>query len=736
MLNLKKVSLQTKIIGLVAAVLALTSVGSLVSMQMVERNYQKTISDSLVDNSREFGVKVSRRLHEHLDEMNSMVLNQTVVDLDSRALPELLDKYVSLYGAYDLLLVVDAQGRPVASSSKDLEGREVDVKTLKSVSYANASWFKAAMEEGGDVDPAFKGVHYEDFGPDAVMKLATGTARPGNGFSVPIRAASGRVVGVLTGRANPVWFEEDFKDAYETLKDQDMPSARITLVNKNGFIVNSYDPSNANGDMTIRHDASVILKFNMVKSGYQPGILAAEGKAGFMETPDPFNPRGVEIAGYSHIEGSAWPKTIGWSVILSADSEDAFGEIHQANRLFWFSFAACLLLSAVFGWVFARSVSKTIGSATDTLARNASEVQTASQQIAASATQLSEASTEQAAALQETVAAVDEISAMVEKNAEAANHSKERSNQSREAAERGREIVTNMIQAIGDIDRANEAIAEQMKTSNGELSEITSLINEIGSKTRVINDIVFQTKLLSFNASVEAARAGEYGKGFAVVAEEVGNLAEMSGGAAKEISTLLETSVRKVEQIVEQTKTRVEKLTIQSKEKVQSGSAIAGECNGALEQILENVRSVDTLVSEIAVASSEQSTGIHEISKAVSQLEIVTQQNTSVAQSSSVAAGQLSGQSDQLNSLVGDLAEIVSGKRDAKASAAPKVSPRTRSQRAHAETHVAHPTKILSMKHKSRMPSKKDVSEPVESSFKAVASSDIVPSGNDPRFED
>jgi methyl-accepting chemotaxis protein len=89
-----------------------------------------------------------------------------------------------------------------------------------------------------------------------------------------------------------------------------------------------------------------------------------------------------------------------------------------------------------------------------------------------------------------------------------------------------------------------------MNKSNDEISSIVKVIAEIGDKTKVINDIVFQTKLLSFNASVEAARAGEQGKGFAVVAEEVGNLATMSGKAAEEISSMLGDSMGKVELIV------------------------------------------------------------------------------------------------------------------------------------------------------------------------------------------
>jgi methyl-accepting chemotaxis protein len=546
-------------------------------------------------------------------------------------------------------------------------------------------------------------------------------SRPGSSFSAAIHSQTGEVIGVITNRTSPLWFESAFKSVYSAMKEQDMPTARITILNKRGYVIGQYDPSINNGDLTVVHDSKIILKENYVKLGYKPAVLAANGQTGMMEAPDLLHPEDTEVVGYHLMENDSWSKDMGWVAILSADSEDAFEEVNRAEMSFFIVFG----ISSLFGigvayWV-SNGISLSIASVTETMAKSSRDVQGASQQIAASATQLSEASTQQAAALQETVSAVDEISAMVEKNSEAANSSKERSVQSREAAERGRTIMNSMMQAIQDIDQANEAITQQIETGNRELTEITTLINDIGSKTKVINEIVFQTKLLSFNASVEAARAGEYGKGFAVVAEEVGNLAEMSGTAAKEITTLLETSVRKVEQIVDSTKSRVERLTVTSKEKVKNGSSIAGDCQEALEQILENVRSVDTLVSEIATASSEQSTGIREISKAVGQLENVTQQNTAVAQASSISASQLSQQSVDLNRLVGDLTEIVAGDRTALAETPPTVK----------QTAVRTAPKkaaVVQLKPKTQAP--KSV-EPMK-----MASSDSTPSSHDPRFED
>jgi len=200
-----------------------------------------------------------------------------------------------------------------------------------------------------------------------------------------------------------------------------------------------------------------------------------------------------------------------------------------------------------------------------------------------------------------------------------------------------------------------------MQKSNNEISDIVNVIKEISEKTRVINDIVFQTKLLSFNASVEAARAGEHGKGFAVVAEEVGNLASMSGGAANEITDMLTKSVKKVTEIVDGTKSLMDSLLKQSKQKVDAGTSTAKDCALALDEILVGISSVNEMVREISNASHEQSAGVREINKAMSELDQVTQGNSSVAQESSQTASGLKSQAERLSHLVFDLTKLVHG---------------------------------------------------------------------------
>lgn len=298
--------------------------------------------------------------------------------------------------------------------------------------------------------------------------------------------------------------------------------------------------------------------------------------------------------------------------------------------------------------------------ATD-LSQSGEEVSSASVKIATSSEQLSQATTEQASSLQETSSSIEEISSMINANTENARQSTQFSEKSLSVAEKGKVVVENMIVAINDINESNNSIMHQIDDTNLQIENIVKIINEIGNKTKVINDIVFQTKLLSFNASVEAARAGEQGKGFAVVAEEVGNLAAMSGAAALEITNMLGSSIATVENIVRESKQKIGGLIQNGKEKVDLGTKIARECSDVLNEIVSSVASVTMMVNEISSASQEQAQGLHEITKAVSQLDQVTQQNTANSSESSEAAAALSSQAEKLNGLVHTLVQTIEG---------------------------------------------------------------------------
>lgn len=352
--------------------------------------------------------------------------------------------------------------------------------------------------------------------------------------------------------------------------------------------------------------------------------------------------------------------------------------------------AVGFILSLTMGIIFARGLSNSLVSVSKNLVEGATQLNSAATEIATGSESLSSSASEQAAAVQETSSAVEELSAMVSKNSDNAEKSRDKAAVSQQVAQKGRTVVTEMMSAISDINESNNQIMGAVEESNKNIAEITRVIMDIGAKTTVIKDIVFQTKLLSFNASVEAARAGEHGKGFSVVAEEVGNLAQMSGNAAQEISSTLEESIKKVNHIVAETKERVESLILVGKDKVERGHTIATQCGEILEQIVAEASDVSSMVVEISSSSKEQSIGIQEITKAMSQMDTVTQQNASISQTSASASVELAAQAESLTSLVSEMQSIIYGLNQAPA-AAPSRSPRKSEQ----------PTnKVVNFKHK------------------------------------
>lgn len=283
------------------------------------------------------------------------------------------------------------------------------------------------------------------------------------------------------------------------------------------------------------------------------------------------------------------------------------------------------------------------------------------QKVADAASNLSEASTEQASAIQETSASMEEMTSMIKKTADSATESTRLSKTSASNAVKGKETSEHLMQSVNEIEANNKQILAEVERGNLRIGEIVNLINEIGNKTKVINDIVFQTKLLSFNASVEAARAGEQGKGFAVVAEEVGNLAQMSGKAAMEISEMLDDSTRKVQTVIDETQKSVSAILAKGNSVVRQGLEVAGDTAEILNVIDQDVKSVDSNIMEISIASDEQARGAEQVAQALHQLDQTTQMNSTLSQQLFEYSKGLASQTDSLKTAVTSLEKIVEG---------------------------------------------------------------------------
>lgn len=233
-------------------------------------------------------------------------------------------------------------------------------------------------------------------------------------------------------------------------------------------------------------------------------------------------------------------------------------------------------------------------------------VSTSAGEISAGNSDLSSRTEQQASSLEETASSMEELTSTVRQNADNARQANAMAATASDIALRGGAVVSQVVETMASISDASRKIVDIIS---------------------VIDGIAFQTNILALNAAVEAARAGEQGRGFAVVASEVRNLAHRSASAAKEIKTLIDTSV----------------------ERVDAGTTLAANAGATMSEVVQSVKRVSEIIAEITSASQEQSQGIEQINQAIVEMDNVTQQNASLVEEAAAAAESLR---DQAVSLV------------------------------------------------------------------------------------
>ncbi len=350
-----------------------------------------------------------------------------------------------------------------------------------------------------------------------------------------------------------------------------------------------------------------------------------------------------------------------WSLCASLNESEIYEPIIILRWITALSCFVLILFIAPIGYYLGGKLQDYLLNISKNLLSSAVTFSASSSLMANSSKQISDNSTLQSSAVNETMAAVEEIKAMSERNADSSDVTRTKVRDCVSTSTQGEEALKTLELSIEDIVHGNDRIQNQINITNQQLGNIVNVIKEIDTKTKIIDDIVFQTKLLSFNASVEAARAGEHGKGFSVVAEEIGNLAQMSGKAAQDISAMLAINVENVEKIIKDTQLTIGNLIVENKSLVNKGSEQAGACEKAFSELGSQIKNIEELSTTIAIASTEQTHGVEEIGKSMHHLNDILLENSRISFETSYASQDLVEKNVTLSDLAHDLAWSILG---------------------------------------------------------------------------
>lgn len=634
-------SLKVKVMLLSLGMMAVMGLITYVMVQVLNKKQQELAQGNMGAYAQGISQAVAKEFRLRYEDILHFSQNSTLALMDGDSIQEELNKYVEAFSMYDVIALYNAEGEFVSSNSKSWDGKVLPGYNELKKNQSTAKWFveTKALRYSEEKAKDLAGAFVEDFQLDPLSTAAWGEPRYGVSFSRGILNFEGKVIAVLTARANFKFVEGEFQEYYRTIKNSGVEAVELTLINSKGQVILDFDPMRNGKSLDMVHDPSVLLNLNLEEKGVEAARSLVKGQTGH-GTSYHARKQVEQFTGYASLKNvSGFLSSLNWGVMVRAEEESVLGGIYSSVRPFYFGSVLAFFLAAAVGFWITSLMSAQLVAVSGKLSVGADETFTTSESLQVCSQELAVCSNEQAAAVQETVAAMEEMKSMINQSGEYIRESLQSAKRVSEKTEEGAQIMRQMVDAM-------EAVQE----ANGQLQNMANIINEISAKTNVINDIVFKTQLLSFNASIEAARAGQHGRGFAVVAEEVGNLAQMSGAAAKEIKSLLDDSQKQVLQIVEITRNRS-----------QDGQEVSTKAQKAFDEIAQEIKTITSQVESVNDAAREQDNGIQQTSTSMSKLDDATTRSARMGEQISAAADSLGEQSRRLKQIMRATMLLVQG---------------------------------------------------------------------------
>lgn len=335
--------------------------------------------------------------------------------------------------------------------------------------------------------------------------------------------------------------------------------------------------------------------------------------------------------------------------------EAVTADSHRATQVMFFSSIVMAVGFLIFCFTVIAKISGRLRESTSRVESASAGVGAVGHQVLDASQDVIRAAEQQLAAIHQASVALEKFSATVRRSADKSNEIQMTAAQSIEYVETGKQAIDRLIEAINSLKESNQISTSYLNESIEKGTRILNGMDEVAAKTRIMNDIVFQTKLLSVNASVEAARAGEQGKGFAVVAEEFGKLARMASRAVQEVHSLLTSSAKQIGEKVDEDRLFGEKMAQNSNCLLERVMTVTEECQIALGLIVRASSKLGDRVRDVTRFSDESAQGMIEMTRALQVIDESSRLTAQCGESSQLAAHKLS---DELNRFQGFTSDL------------------------------------------------------------------------------
>jgi methyl-accepting chemotaxis protein len=671
-----------------------------------KKNFEAITRQPFLESAFSIGETIDRNLFERYGDVQAFGLNTAVYDpanwrnpSNENPLIGAMNGYMTGYGIYKLMLLLDTKGQVLAVNSVDTQGKSLPTKILYSQDFSDMGWFKQALR--GDFLKGTKGLTGTAVGkPDWNQTIAEiygsdGFVIP---FSAPVKNRSGETIGVWVNFADFGLIEEIFTEFYEHFVDKGMKSAELTLLDAEGRILVDYDPVGQSWS-EYRRDPNVVGKLNLSTMGVEAASRAVKGESGSL---DAFHARKKvwQASGFAHTDGAYDYPGLGWSVLVRVPVDEAYASVNEIERTQIIAIAIAALLILAIGYPLGKLASAplrgmTVAMAklaegdtsievpavhrTDEIGAMASAVQVFKENAIERERLRAESEKEQTSRLQRqrkiealitgfrehaqnllrTVSSnTEEMEATARSLSATASRTTTQASSVAAAAEQASSNVQAVAAASEQLSASINEIAGQISQATSEVrgathaatetdkkvSNLAQSAQKIGSVVALIQDIAAQTNLLALNATIEAARAGEAGKGFAVVASEVKELATQTGDATKEI------------------RTQIESIQIETSSAVDGIRGIAT----AMQSISDSTQAIAAAVAEQGASTTEISgnvqqvaAGTNEVAQNIVGVNSAADENLASAKTMLTAAQDVARRTSELQNVVGEFLDNV-----------------------------------------------------------------------------